>query len=75
MGSRAEDIDLDWYALPLKRSKWFDLFDPADRVLAMRTVWGLLGWMMRDMNGDGDAEAASKQVGKEREKKGETVGS
>lgn len=32
----------------MKRSKWYDLFKPEDRVEAMRGVWGAMRWMMRD---------------------------
>ncbi|KAL9136092.1 MAG: hypothetical protein Q9175_002697 [Cornicularia normoerica] len=42
-----------WYALEMKRSKWFDLLVANDRVEAMRGIWAILGWQMRDMT---DAE-------------------
>lgn len=38
-----------WYLLDMKRSKWFDLLVAEDRVEAMRGVWAILGWQMRDM--------------------------
>lgn len=38
----------EWWKLQVKRSKWFDLLDPQDRVEAFRGVWALVGWMMRE---------------------------
>ena len=38
-----------WYLLEMKRSKWFDLFVVDDRVEAMRGIWAILAWQMRDM--------------------------
>ena len=38
-----------WYVLEMKRSKWLDLFVADDRVEAMRGIWAILGWQMRDM--------------------------
>lgn len=37
-----------WYGLNMQRSKWFDLFDVDDRIEAMRGIWGIIGYMMRD---------------------------
>ena len=33
--------------LQMQRTRWYDFFDKDDRVLAMRGVWGALGWLMR----------------------------
>lgn len=32
----------------VSRSRWFDLLVPADRVEAMRGIWGVMAYMMRD---------------------------
>ncbi|KAL8922643.1 MAG: hypothetical protein Q9172_003483 [Xanthocarpia lactea] len=39
----------EWWILEVKRSKWFDLFDPHDRGEAMRGIWGFMHWMTRDV--------------------------
>ncbi|KAL9005306.1 MAG: hypothetical protein Q9180_009801 [Flavoplaca navasiana] len=41
----------EWWILEVKRSKWFDLFDPHDRGEAMRGIWGFMQWMTRDVEG------------------------
>ena len=33
----------------MKRSRWFDLLVADDRVEAMRGIWAILAWQMRDM--------------------------
>ena len=33
----------------MKRSKWFDLLLADDRAEAMRGIWAILGWQMRDI--------------------------
>ncbi|KAL9002149.1 MAG: hypothetical protein Q9188_004911 [Gyalolechia gomerana] len=38
-----------WWRLELKRSKWFDLFNARDRAEALRGVWGVTGWLMREV--------------------------
>lgn len=43
-----------WYALEMKRSTWFDLLVTGDRVEAMRGIWAILGWQMRDMTPEKD---------------------
>ncbi|CAO1597434.1 MAG: hypothetical protein LQ349_006235 [Xanthoria aureola] len=43
----------EWWSLEVQRSKWFDLLDPDDRGEAMRGVWGVMRWMMRDVVGGG----------------------
>ncbi|MCJ1470693.1 hypothetical protein MMC07_009340 [Pseudocyphellaria aurata] len=42
-----------WYVLDVRRSKWFDLFVPDDRTQAMRGVWGVMSYLMRDMRAEG----------------------
>ncbi|KAI9850727.1 MAG: hypothetical protein M1824_003109, partial [Vezdaea acicularis] len=47
----------EWYVLDVKRSRWFDLLDRGDRLEAMRGVWGVLAYLMRDTRpGDLDGE-------------------
>ena len=45
-----------WWAIPLKRSKWYNLFDAADRVEAMTAAWTIFARMMGD---DGSAREAT----------------
>ena len=35
------------------RSKWWDLFSAEERVEAMGAVWGMMGWLMRDVREEG----------------------
>jgi hypothetical protein len=48
--------DPSWFVLPVCRTKWFDMFDPVDRVQAMRGIWAVLGWIMRDVDADTGAD-------------------
>lgn len=34
------------------RSRWWDLFSVEERVEAMGAVWGMMGWLMRDVSGE-----------------------
>lgn len=47
-----------WYKLELRRSRWFDILVPEDRIEAMRGLWAVMGWLMRrtDEGADVDAE-------------------
>ena len=38
----------------MQRSKWLDLLVAQDRVEAMRGIWAVLGWQMRDMTEEKD---------------------
>ncbi|KAK3989678.1 hypothetical protein QBC44DRAFT_326911 [Cladorrhinum sp. PSN332] len=38
----------DWGKLEVRRSRWFDFFQVEDRLAAMRLIWGVMGWMMRE---------------------------
>lgn len=42
-----------WYQLEVRRSKWFDLLKKKDRELAMRGIWGVMDFLMRDLGDDG----------------------
>jgi hypothetical protein len=43
---------LGWDQLKVSRSKWYDLFDVQDRLEAMRGIWGVFAYLMRDLSGD-----------------------
>lgn len=47
-------------ALEMVRSRWWDMFVPADRVEAMRGVWGMMAWLMRKVEGEGEGERKNK---------------
>ncbi|KAH0551070.1 hypothetical protein GP486_007581 [Trichoglossum hirsutum] len=49
-------LPADWYILKVRRSRWFDLLDGGDRIEAMRGIWGVFGYLMRNTEGDGDGE-------------------
>lgn len=36
-----------WFSPKIKRTKWFDLLEPEDRVEAMRVLWGVFSYSMR----------------------------
>ena len=36
-----------WYGVRMSRTKWYNLLVPAERVEAMRVLWGIVGWGMR----------------------------
>ena len=40
----------------MKRSKWYDLLVADDRAEAMRGIWAILSWQMRDMTEGKDDE-------------------
>lgn len=42
-----------WYQLEVRRSRWFDLMKREDRALAMRGIWGVMDFLMRDLGEDG----------------------
>ena len=37
-----------WSVLSVQRSRWYDLLKVEDRTEAMRGIWGVMGWLMRD---------------------------
>ena len=43
-----------WYALKLERSPWFDFFNTDDRVQAMRGIWAILAYLMREEDAGDD---------------------
>ena len=44
---KVEDLKREeWFVLHMQRTRWYDLFVPADRKEAARAVWGVLGAQM-----------------------------
>ncbi|KAI0597115.1 hypothetical protein F4775DRAFT_561584 [Biscogniauxia sp. FL1348] len=43
-----------WAKLEVWRSRWFDLFLVEERLEAMRLVWGMMAWVMRKNDGEGE---------------------
>ena len=43
-----------WFILSVQRSRWYDLLKAEDRGEAMRGLWGVLAWLMRNTNGEGE---------------------
>jgi hypothetical protein len=39
--------DPSWCSPQLHRTRWFNLFDTEDRIEAMRGIWGITAYMMR----------------------------
>lgn len=60
--------DQPWFKLDVQRSEWFDLLKPEGRAQAMRGVWGILRWMMRDVQLE---EQEEEEEEKKEEEKGE----
>ncbi|KAI9772119.1 MAG: hypothetical protein M1840_001408 [Geoglossum simile] len=55
---RCAGLPHDWYILKVRRSKWFDLLDKEGRIEALRGVWGVFGYLMREVEDQGnDGEA------------------
>lgn len=65
-GDSITNPDPAWHALPMVRSRWFDLFDPADRIQAMRGVWGVMGSLMRDVEREEREEEREREKGRGR---------
>ncbi|KAJ6083737.1 hypothetical protein N7467_007872 [Penicillium canescens] len=42
------DTEQPWHVLKLQRTKWFDLFDKDDRLEALKGVWQLFHYQLRD---------------------------
>ncbi|KAL9098834.1 MAG: hypothetical protein Q9163_005577 [Psora crenata] len=48
-GSHSNAAQQPWHKLEMKRSRWFDLLTANDRMQAMRGVWAVMSWLMRNM--------------------------
>ncbi|KAJ4291542.1 hypothetical protein N0V88_006139 [Collariella sp. IMI 366227] len=46
--------------LEVWRSRWFDFFVVEERVQAMQVVWGMMGWMMREVAPKNEEEKGRK---------------
>lgn len=46
-----KDKTTEWWEFKMKRSKWFDLMDPNDRLDAARLVTGVLAFLYRNEEG------------------------
>ncbi|KAI2627540.1 hypothetical protein GGR54DRAFT_589396 [Hypoxylon sp. NC1633] len=55
-----EEEGRDWGRLDVWRSQWFDLFVVEERLEAMRLLWGMMAWVMRKQDEDGDTGSAAK---------------
>ncbi|KAK3348073.1 hypothetical protein B0H65DRAFT_165070 [Neurospora tetraspora] len=64
-----EDGKRSWGKLEVRRSKWFDLFKPEDRVEAMKLVWCMMNWLMRAVPKD---EEEKEKVDQNQEGKKDT---
>ena len=42
------EAEAAWWGVKMQRSRWYDLLHPQDRLEAMKGVWAILGWMMRN---------------------------
>lgn len=42
------DPDQPWHILKLQRTRWYDLLDPTDRVEALKGVWTLFHYQLRE---------------------------
>jgi hypothetical protein len=42
------DTEQPWHVLKLQRTKWFDLFDTDGRLEALKGVWQLFHYQLRD---------------------------
>lgn len=63
--------------LELYRTKWFDFFVQEDRVEAMKTVWAVMAYVMREVpsrRGGEDGDVAKKKEGDDDIQQGMTAG-
>ncbi|KAG8354928.1 hypothetical protein FVEN_g7219 [Fusarium venenatum] len=60
-GARETETDRrSWGKVEAWRSPWYDLFDTAQRLAAMKLVWGMMAYQMRkDDSSDGDVRMAN----------------
>ena len=52
--------DQPWFKLDVQRSEWFDLLQAEGRAQAMRGVWGVVRWMMRDTDADDEEQETAE---------------
>ncbi|KAI0431284.1 hypothetical protein F5Y09DRAFT_305281 [Xylaria sp. FL1042] len=58
-GAEGERDEYSWGKLEIWRSKWFDLFVVEQRLEAMRLLWGMMAWSMRQTDGGKDEVMAN----------------
>ncbi|EAS35560.3 uncharacterized protein CIMG_00914 [Coccidioides immitis RS] len=45
-----EDAEQPWHRIVLRRTRWFDFFNPEDRVAGLDALWTIFSYMMRPEN-------------------------
>ncbi len=61
-------VDGGWPRMTTWRSPWYDLFLPAERIAAMRIIWGMMAYLMRKIEepslktGDGNAGLEGRMI-------------
>ncbi|KAI0198633.1 hypothetical protein F4808DRAFT_435259 [Astrocystis sublimbata] len=50
-----------WEKLEIWRSQWFDMFIPEQRLEAMRLLWGMMAWTMRETNVNPNTKSNSSE--------------
>lgn len=52
-----------WFVLSVQRSRWYDLLKVDDRAEAMRGIWGVLAWLMRNTDSEGEEDVQMGATG------------
>ena len=52
----------EWEKVVVWRSKWFDLFLAQERIEAMELVWGMMAWLMRNVESDDEGEGEKMEI-------------
>jgi hypothetical protein len=52
----------DWRGLEVWRSPWYDLFVARDRIAALRVLWAVMGYLMRQVEVEKDDTDGKKDV-------------
>lgn len=50
-----------WGKLEVWRSRWFDLFIAEERLESMRLLWGVMMWLMRNVDDEGQQQGQGTQ--------------
>ncbi|PGH08886.1 hypothetical protein GX51_00943 [Blastomyces parvus] len=43
----SDSTDNPWHVLRMRRTRWFDLFKPSDRLEGLEGLWAIFSWLMR----------------------------
>jgi hypothetical protein len=54
-----EEVGEDWERTPIWRSRWLDLFLIDDRIEAMTILWGMMAWLMRNIDESEDTTSST----------------